>query len=138
MSKERKKYGVFAENLRTLMKRWDISNRKMADLISLNPSNVDTLRRSVTQPSVPVILRLEELTGVESKLLYHSNLEFNDFPVQPILHGETKVEDPRNSYLTSSPLADLPMADFIKHVESLTSDLLQLREEFQQYKEKHA
>ena len=108
-----------------------MSNRKMAELLDLKPSNVDTLRRGITQPSVPVLLRLEALSGIEGRKIYAIPLEYNDFPIQPILSPMIAAE-PANPY-QSENISDLPIKDFFKHVENLTKDLNKLRLEFEKF-----
>jgi len=112
------------------MKRWDFSNRKMAELLGMNASNVDTMRRGKTKPSVSTILRLEALTSVDAKELYLTRLDFHHFPVQPILKPTTNVGEPPSDYqANTSPVTGLSVEDFFKHVESLTVQLKELRKD---------
>ena len=112
------------------MKRWDFSNRKMAELLDMNASNVDTLRRGKTQPSVSTILRLEALTSVSAKDLYLAQLDFKHFPVQPILDPIVVAEEPAGDYKASTnPTTAVSVKDFFEQVESLTAQLKELRKD---------
>lgn len=125
-----KKSDRFAANLKTLMKRWDFSNRKMAELLGMNASNVDTMRRSKTQPSVSTILRLEALTSVKAKDLYLAQLEFKHFPVQPILDPIVVAEEPVTDYkITKIPTTVVSVKGLFEQVESLTAQLKELRKD---------
>lgn len=116
------------------MKRWDLSNRKMADLLNVKSSNVDTLRRSVTQPSVTIILKLESLTGIPAKSLFESNIPYANFPAQPILTEDFALEPDGQPYVGQLTLSELPMKQFFQHVEELTIKVADLKKEFEAFK----
>ena len=140
LNKKRKISDMFQENLKTLMRRWDLSNRKLGDLLGVKSSNVDTLRRGVTKPSVQIILAIESLTGIPARELYNSKLDIIDFPKQPILSGTGSTDsalsnEPFPGYDPEANVGELSLENFLKHIENLSKDLAQLRQEFDDYRQ---
>lgn len=131
---------MFQKNLKTLMRRWDLSNRKLGDLLGVKSSNIDTLRRGVTKPSVQIILAIESLTGIAAKDLYNSKLDIIDFPKQPILSDTNETEtnvsnEPFPGYDPTANVGALSLDNFLKHIESLSRDLAELRKEFDDFRQ---
>lgn len=116
------------ENIKTIRKRWSMNRDEFGELMDSTGPRISQYEIKNNEPKIPFIIRLQQLTNVNTYDLYYSILPIEDIPPKPLLDRLSTNAHPE---VSSTSKYDLGVK-----LDSLEKEIITLKEMITQLIEK--
>lgn len=106
-------------NLAAIRRKWKIKQSDVAELLEVKPTQLSTYETGVAEPKIPVLIRLEEITGIPIYDLYTRLLDDTEIPDHPRSEPMTKDERKMARQFKNEP----SLVKRLEELEKLTNEL---------------
>ena len=89
------------DNLRLIASCWNISQDELGNKFLLNRGVMSTYVLEKSQPSVKMMIELENITGISVKDLYYRKIEKEELPERPLKEPrvfQNEIKEPEIEY----------------------------------------
>lgn len=116
------------QNIKKIRKAWREHQDVFAARFDRNRMNVSNYERGENTPDIFFLIKLQDLTGINAKVLCYENLNLSDIPKVPLSQPYTSdfVEEPKVSYREADLYNYHHLVSKVKELEKLVLELSEL------------
>lgn len=115
-------------NIKMIYKRWGLDQSEFAALMESTRGRVSQYVIGASEPKIPWMIRLQELSGIPIPDIYNRTLNKEDIPAEPITSFATKIlSEPSSGYKPTKVNEELlHIPTLIKKIQELEDRVREL------------